>query len=178
MIRRFATPYAKALAEIVPSAEEAQVLIGQLQQFEKARSGAPDLQELFSNPGVDLETKLNIVGKLAERLAISDTGRRLLGVLVRNHRINDLQSVLGAWQKLVNDQLGVAVADVRTAHTLDSGEENRLRAALEEKFGKRMQLKIVTDPSLIAGFVAQVGSDVYDASTSGQIDKFRLSLEE
>ena len=178
MIRRFATPYARALAEIVPAPDEAQKLVDGLRQFEKARAASPELMGIFANPGVQLETKLAIVNRLAQRLALPDLGVRVLEVLVRNQRINDLQSVLDAWQKTINDQLGVAVAEVRTAHELNAAESERLRSALEKKFGRRMQLKVQTDPSLIAGFVAQVGSDVYDASTAGQISKFRQSLRD
>ena len=34
-----------------------------------------------------------------------------------------------------------------------------------------MDLKVAVDPALIAGFKARVGSTLYDASLSGQLDR-------
>ena len=51
-----------------------------------------------------------------------------------------------------------------------------LRRTLEKRFGQRVEVEITTDPRLLGGFVAKVGSEVYDASVIGKIDKFRGSL--
>jgi uncharacterized membrane protein required for colicin V production len=42
--------------------------------------------------------------------------------------------------------------------------------------GKRVEVRVTTDPALLGGFVARIGSEVYDASVSGKIHKFRESL--
>jgi len=34
----------------------------------------------------------------------------------------------------------------------------------------------VTDPKLLGGFVARIGSEVYDASVIGKINRFRETL--
>jgi F0F1-type ATP synthase delta subunit len=39
--------------------------------------------------------------------------------------------------------------------------------------GKKVRATFTTDPKLLAGFVARVGSTVYDASALGAIDKFK-----
>ena len=47
---------------------------------------------------------------------------------------------------------------------------------LEKKVGAKVDIDITVDPELIGGFVAKIGSEVYDASVSGKIEKFRESL--
>ena len=49
-------------------------------------------------------------------------------------------------------------------------------AAFEQKTGKQVELDVKTDPNLLGGFVAQIGSEIWDASVSGKIHKFRDSL--
>ena len=39
-----------------------------------------------------------------------------------------------------------------------------------------MELDISTDPKLLGGFVVQIGSEIWDASVAGKINKFRESL--
>ena len=176
MIRRFARPYAKALSEIVPDPKEAQRLHAELESFEKARAGSSELSGLLANPAVAAETKVSIVNTIAGRLQLSTIPRRTLEVLVKNHRINQLQGILDAWLELINRSLNIAVADVRAAHSLSEAEAAKLREALQKRFGRTVQLKVETDPSLLGGFVATVGNEIYDASVLGQINRFRESL--
>jgi len=72
--------------------------------------------------------------------------------------------------------LGIAVAEVRTAKTLSPDEMDQLANVLGKKVGKRVELDVRTDPSILAGFVAKIGSEIYDASVLRKIDRFRESL--
>lgn len=175
MIRRFARPYAKAFMEIVPSPADAQKLHAALLQFESARKSSQELADVLGNPGIPTETKLGIVSAIAGRLETPQLGVRILEVLVRNQRINQLGDILEAWREMINKATGVAVAKVRAAHELSADEREKLRTALEHKTGRRVELEVATDRSLLGGFVAQVGSEVYDASVIGQIHRFQAS---
>jgi F0F1-type ATP synthase delta subunit len=39
-----------------------------------------------------------------------------------------------------------------------------------------VEVRVSTDPSLLGGFVAKIGSEVYDTSIVGKIHKFREKL--
>jgi F-type H+-transporting ATPase subunit delta len=157
--------------EIVPSIEEAQKMHAQISQLEKARAASSELGAALANPAVPLNSKIAIVQQLATRLDIPPVGQRVLEVLVRNNRINQLGSILEAWRESINRASGVAMANVRSAHQLSSAEEEELRRALEAKTGKRIDLHVETDPSLLGGFVAKIGSEVFDASVAGRLER-------
>lgn len=176
MIRKFARPYARALMEIQPDPTQALRTLDELARFERARASSADLEELFRNPGFDAETRIRITRTMGDRLELSDLTKKIIEVLVRNHRINDLSSIIEGWRAMVNQALGVSVAEVRTAHTLAPDEQAGLQASLEKRFGRKIELRLSTDASLLGGFIAQVESEVYDASVSGQINKFKASL--
>lgn len=178
MIRRFARPYARALMEIVTDLAAARKVHSELASFESARSSSADLAGAYDNPAIDINSKIAITGKIAAKLQVSDLGAKVLEVLIRNHRINQLSAVLDAWKALLNKASGTAVADVRSAHALSSEEQQTLRASLEKKLGKQIDLRLSVDPSLLGGFVAEVESEVYDASVMGQIERFRDVLRE
>jgi len=176
MIRRFARPYARAILDISGSAAAAQKLARELAEFEKARQQSPELAELFANPGVDGQSKLSIARKIGERLSLSPLGTKVIELLIQNHRINDLGAVLETLRAMTNRELGIAVAEVRTAHELSEEERRELQASLEKKTGRRIELELRTDPSILGGFVARVGSEIYDASVTGKINRFREHL--
>jgi len=175
MIRRFARPYARAIMDAAGSPQKASELRGELLFFANALRSSADLRELYANP-VDEATKLDITRQLAKKMKASDLATRTLEVLVRHHRVNDIDAILAALQAYVNKALGVAVAEVRSAKALTPDEIKDLADTLSKKVGKKVELDIKTDPNLLGGFVVRIGSEIWDASVIGKINKFRESL--
>ena len=176
MIRRFARPYARAAMEVAQSPEKASLLRDELTTFEQVRKSSADLQQMYANPGIDFDSKNKVTGAIAKRLGLSDLAVRLLDVLIRNRRINDLSDIVAGLATMIREATGTVAAEVRSASKLSSKEEADLRAMLERKVGANVDVDITVDASLIGGFVAKIGSEVYDASVSGKIEKFRESL--
>jgi F-type H+-transporting ATPase subunit delta len=176
VIRRFARPYARAIMDAAGSPAKANELRGELTLFANALRGSAELRELYANPAVEEATKLTITQQLAKKMKASDLGTRTLEVLVRHHRINDIDAIVAALAAYVNTALGVAVAEVRSAKALGPDEIQQLADSLSKKVGKKVELDIKTDPKLLGGFVVRIGSEIWDASVAGKINKFRESL--
>lgn len=176
MIRRFARPYARAIMDITGTPQKAAELRTELQRFANARRGSRDLNDLYANPGIDLAQKLQITQTIAKKLGLSDLAVKVLDVLIRNHRINDIDGILDALASYVNKELNISVAEVTTAHKLSEPEIAQLRTTLEKQAGRRVEMRLTVDPSLLGGFVARIESRIFDASVVGKIEKFRQSL--
>lgn len=176
MIRRFARPYARAIIDVAGSPKKANEIRGELMRFEAAMKTAADLRVFYANPGVDQSAKLAVTKRLAAKMKLSELSGKVLDVLVRNHRINDLSAILAALAAYVNEALGVAVAEVRSAKNLSPDEIAQLAETLSKKVGKKVELDIQTDPALLGGFVAKIESEIWDASVAGKIHKFRESI--
>ena len=175
MIRRFARPYARAIMDAAGSPAKANELRGELHIFANALRGSAELRDLYANP-VDEETKLTITRQIAKKMKASDLATRTLEVLVKHHRINNIDAIVEALAAYVNKALGVAVAEVRSAKALTADEIRDLADTLSKKVGKKVELDIKTDPNLLGGFVVRIGSEIWDASVIGKINKFRESL--
>jgi F-type H+-transporting ATPase subunit delta len=175
MIRRFARPYARAIMDAAGSPQEAGKLRGELMIFANALRGSRELHDLYANP-VDEATKLEITRQIAKKMKASELATRTLEVLVQHHRINDVDAIVDALGAYVNAALGVAVAEVRSAKPLGADEIQQLAETLSKKVGKKVELDIRTDPKLLGGFVVKIGSEIWDASVAGKINKFRESL--
>lgn len=176
MIRRFARPYARAIMDAAGSPQKANELRGELIRFADAHRASNELRELYANPGIDEAAKIAVTQQLARRMKASELATRTLEVLVRHHRINDIDAILDALSAYVNQALGVAVAEVRSAKSLTPEEIRDLAETLSKKVGKKVELDIKTDPRLLGGFVVQIGSEIWDASVIGKINKLRESL--
>ena len=176
IVRKFARPYAKAIVDVAGAPEKADSIRAALAKFNEARHASGELREVFANPGIEVEAKIAIADRIAGRLAIEGLSKKVIEVLIRNHRINDLDAIVDALEAFVNEATNTVVADVTSAHELSGGELASLRQTLETKFGKRVDVRVTTDPNLLGGFVARVGSEIFNASVAGKIEKFRESL--
>jgi F-type H+-transporting ATPase subunit delta len=176
MVRRFARPYAKAIMDVAGSPEKAGEVRVELERFEAARQLSVELQEVFANPGIEAGAKVGVANAIADRLSMSAMSRKVLEVLIQNHRINDLEGIVAAVAAYVNEATNTVVAEVTSAHALSEEEVEQLRRTLEKKVGKRVTVQVRKDAQLLGGFVARIGSEILDASVAGKIERFRESL--
>ena len=70
----------------------------------------------------------------------------------------------------------VVVAEVRTAVDLDDEQRRRLTEALERATGKKIELKVIRDPTVIGGVVARVGDTVIDGTVRHRLEQLREAL--
>lgn len=162
--------------DTVQSPEKAAALRDELTSFEKIRKSSADLQALYANPGIDFDSKNKVTANIAARMSLSELAVKVLHVLISNGRINDLGAIVAGLATMIREATGTTAAEVRSASELSDKEQGELRAMLERKVGGKVDIDVTVDPSLIGGFVAKIGSEVFDASVSGKIDKFRASL--
>ena len=118
MIRRFARPYARAIMDVAGSPAKASELRGELIPFANAIRTSADLRAFYANPAIDEQARIAVTQQLARKIKASELAGRTLEVLVRHHRINDIDDILAALAAYVNKALGVAVAEVRSAKSL------------------------------------------------------------
>jgi F-type H+-transporting ATPase subunit delta len=76
----------------------------------------------------------------------------------------------------MDKRLGIVRARVTSAHALDSTQQQELASKLKQITGKQVRMEVATDPALIGGVVAQVGSTIYDGSVRQQLEAFKSRL--
>jgi F-type H+-transporting ATPase subunit delta len=70
-------------------------------------------------------------------------------------------------------QVNKEVAEVRSAIDLSDDQRQRLGAALANHLGKEVEVKVIVDPTVLGGIVAQVGDTVIDGSVRARLTKLR-----
>jgi len=176
MSQRFARPYARALIASTRNDDAALEVRAQLERFAAAARAVPDLGKMAASPAIPLEVKESILAQVCELLEIEDLPRSFLALLMKNYRLVHLEAVLETLDGILNRRLGVVTAEVTTAHALDDDQRDRLESVLARMLHQRVELTLKTDPALLGGFVARVGSYRYDASVDGQLSRLAGAL--
>jgi F-type H+-transporting ATPase subunit delta len=173
---QLARPYAQALLGAAGSVDAAEGIRGELEQFQQMTRDVPDLAKMTVNPSVPIEVKERILGVLAQEAEFAPLTTRFLTALLTRHRLGHLDEILIGIRDLLNRERGVVIAEVKSAQPLSSAESEHLTEVLAARLGKDVELDLDVDPSLLAGFVVRIGSNYYDASVKGQLDRLTADL--
>jgi F-type H+-transporting ATPase subunit delta len=136
------------------------------------------LRFLFSTPAISAEKKKTVLAELAPLLGLNPVARNFLSVVADHDRMNLLGEIREAFESLLDERMGVAVAEITTARPLEDAEKQELMAALRARTGKQVRMSCSLDPGLIGGVVARLGSTIYDGSVRGQLLRLRAVLAE
>ncbi len=176
MSRRFTRPYAKALLQTLPNDRDAKRVRDELASYNEAQIAIPELRAMASNPAVPLEVKQRLVTEVATLLGLGREAQVFIGLLLKNFRLAHLDAVIETLDTVLNRRLGVMTADVASATALDDEQTRHLQEVLNRVLDSKVEVTLKTDPKLLGGFVARIGSYRYDASVQGQLDRMADAL--
>jgi F-type H+-transporting ATPase subunit delta len=168
--------YAKALVDVALVKNQADAVRAELHQFAGMLAESRELAEVMTNPAVPGPQKKSLLQVLAERAGFSITTVNFLNVLVDHHRINIFDEIISSVQHEFDQRLGIEAVQVTTAVSLSEDQKERLSEKLREFTQKEVRLQYQTDPGLIGGLVARIGSTVYDGSIREQLSRVRQQL--
>jgi len=133
------------------------------------------LRSALSDPVLPVERKIELIHALLDGKVDAIT-ERLVEVAVTAPRGRPIERSIEEFARLAADSRNQLVARVVVAVPLDEEQERRLAAALGEVFGRRMQLQVEVDRSLVGGLVIRVGDEVIDASIASRLEDVRRRL--
>src|SRR5512138_497368 len=168
-----ARPYAEALDRSVTGAD-ALALIPQLQALATV-AGHPDMQQLADNPKVSAKQVLDVITGVAKE-ALDSRVSNLLRAVIENGRLAALPEIAAQFDALVKSRSGTSDATIESAFPIDGGQLPQVVAALEKRFGRKLNANVVVDPALIGGIRVTVGDEVLDTSVRARLEKMRLAL--
>lgn len=169
-----ARPYANAAFALAKASQALDFWSRQLAVLASASAQRP-VQALLAAPGLSAERKAARLAELCSE-ALDDAGRRFLQVLAHHGRLPLLAEVSRSFDALkAQEDRNLDVA-VHSRFPLSESQAERLKAALQAKFGKRVTLAAKVDESLVGGARIRAGDKVIDGSVRGRLDKLAESL--
>lgn len=136
-----------------------------VRQF-RAVLGDPDL------PEAKKKDVLNAVFKGR----IDETTLIFLNLLIDKRRFDELPDIQREYDRLALTTQNIARATAVSAVPLSQVETDELVKSLEAKTGKRIELTVEMDQSVIGGVLVRIGDVVYDGTIRGNLERLRARL--
>ena len=140
-----------------------------------AVAGNPQLLQYAGNPKVDKRQVFDLVSEVA-RVQLPPAGQNFLRTVIDNGRLVALPEVAQQFREMKNALGGTSDAVVYSAFPIAADQLGGVAQALERRFGRKLNLTVQEDPSLIGGIRVVVGDEVLDTSVKARLEQMKVAL--
>jgi F-type H+-transporting ATPase subunit delta len=176
-ISEAADRYAAAAFDLASESGALDAIDNDLKVFAAAIADNPDLKTAASSPLIAPEEKARALTAVAEKLGLSELGRKLIGVVAINGRASELTDVAAAFARRLAAHRGTREVEIISAAPMDAAQLDSLTRELSKALGVTVQPTTRVDESLIGGFIVNAGSRQFDASIRTKLDSLKLALK-
>jgi len=110
------------------------------------------------------------------KVSIDAEAKNFVSMLVDNGRLALLPEIEQQFRQLKNAFESTADAQIASAFPMTDEQVRDLVAALEKKFGRKLNASVSVDASLIGGVRVTVGDEVLDSSVSARLAHMQTVL--
>lgn len=140
-----------------------------------AVAGNPQLLQFAGNPKVRDQQVFDLLAEVA-RVQLPEHGKNFLRAVIDNGRLAALPEVAEQFRAMKNAQGGSSDATVYSAFPIPASQLGEVAQVLEKRFGRKLNLTVQEDPSLIGGIRVVVGDEVLDTSVKARLDQMKVAL--
>jgi F-type H+-transporting ATPase subunit delta len=169
--------YASALFDLAREQRQIESIGNSLEALSQALVDSKDFNELVTSPLVSREEAGKAFDALAPQLGLDPLTANFLGVLARNGRKSQLQSVIRAFRRLAAEHRGETTAEVVTARPLNDDQLAALKQQLRTRAGRDVTIDATVDPNILGGIVVKLGSQQIDASIRTKLNRLASAMK-
>jgi len=138
-------------------------------------AGNTQLLQFARNPKVSDQQVFDVVADVA-KAPLPEAGKNFLRTVIENGRLVALPEIAGQFRAMKNAQGGSSDAVVYSAFPISELDLGRVSLALEKRFGRKLNLTVQEDSSLIGGIRVVVGDEVLDTSVKARLEQMKVAL--
>ncbi len=168
--------YANALFEVARVEGSLGEVEDELFRFARTLEGSDELRSTLTDAAVPAERRIGVVQDLLGAKA-SPVTTALVSFVVSIGRARDLPAIIAALVEKAATAKDKAVATVRSAVPLTEDQQTRLAASLAQATGKQVEVKVIVDPTVLGGIVAEVGDTVIDGTVRSRLEQLRAAIQ-
>ena len=166
------TDYAEAMLAVAKAEGRLGEVEDELFRIARVLEGSDELRNALTDPHIPASRRQQIVEDLLGDKASSVT-TALVSLVVGTGRGRELPAIIDSLVAMSAKEVNKEVAEVRSAIELTDDQKQRLAAALSNRLGLEVEVKVIVDPTVLGGVIAQVGDTVIDGSVRTRLTQLR-----
>ena len=167
--------YAEALFSVARAEGNQGEVEDELFRFARIFEGNDELRSTLTDTTLPATRRQQVVEELLGGRATATT-TALISMVVGTGRARDLPAIVASVVERGAAANSKAVAEVRSAVSLDADQQSRLADALQKATGRAVEVKVIIDPTVLGGIITQIGDTVIDGSVRTKLARLRESI--
>ncbi len=176
-IATIARPYAEALMK-ASAGGDAATLAAEITALADVAANA-QMRQFADSPKIDSKQVFELLTGVAGTPSGSSLGepaKNLLRAVIDNGRLAALPEIATQFQALVDAKSGTSQATVESAFPIDASQLAEVKATMERRFLRNLDVHVVVKPELIGGVRVIVGDEVLDTSIRARLEQMKAAL--
>ncbi|MFZ4261690.1 ATP synthase F1 subunit delta [Sphingobacterium sp. HJSM2_6] len=175
-IFKVASRYAKSLIDLATEHHNLDDVKADIDGVVSVIKSNTELQAVLSNPIIKTDRKLAILEALFQQ-KVKPEILAFFTIMVRKGRAELIYATAQEFVREYNEVKGIVHAEVVSAAALSEQNIQALTAQIAKEINAEVILSNKVDPSLIGGFVVNVGDKQLDASILGKLNKLERHFQ-
>jgi F-type H+-transporting ATPase subunit delta len=176
-IATIAERYAGALFDLATEARALEAVESDLAALRKLIAASPAFKSFLASPLENADARGRAIAAIAEKAGFGELVRSFLGLVAKNRRLFALDAMAAAFAGRMSAHRGEVAAEAISATPLSDEQSRRVRAEIERKVGKAVNLAQRVDPDILGGLVVKVGSMMIDSSLKTKLNRIRSVMK-
>jgi F-type H+-transporting ATPase subunit delta len=174
---RIASRYAKSLIELAEEQQRLERVLEDVEAFQGLINDSKDFKNFIKSPIIQVSKKKAILSKLFDQ-KFDDLTVKFLQLLTQKKRESMLPEIADEFVQQYRHKKGISTAVVTVAGELGADTSALIKAKLEQSGVAFDQVELVVeqDPTIIGGFILEIGGKIYDASVASQLNQLKKSF--
>lgn len=163
---RLASRYAKALLDLAVEQGQLEQVFADMQWLQSATSQSRDLLNLLRSPITKAELKTKAIGAVLQG-NVSELTKKFASLLISKNREANLPEIAPAFIEQYKQHKDIHIATLTTAVPVSDVIKTKIINKVKQESGyNNIELVEKVDPSIIGGFVLELGDKQVNASIS------------
>lgn len=167
--------YSRALFEVAQAENNLSVVEDELFRMARAIESNEKLRSTLTDSSIPAQRRQQVVEELLGGKA-SNTTVQLVSLIIGAGRGRDLPAIVDRLVQRASSEQQREVAEVRSAVALSDDQKKRLTEALSKSTGRKLNLKVIVDTSVLGGLVATVGDEVIDDTVRTRLEQLKTRI--
>jgi len=173
---KLAKRYATALFKLGAEGKNYDEILSGLNFANEIFESSAELEGFLLNKTTKKEDKKDILKTVFKKGSLNEYVLNLLCILVEEHKFDHFAAIKQSFEIMVNDEKGIAIAQIISAVDLDDDDKNKIITKLETKLSKKINATYLVDEKIIASLVIKIGDNLVDNSHRTKLDNLKKHL--
>ena len=160
--------YGGSLYDLAAEERLTDVIYEQTKEIRKLFGENPDYVKLLSEPAIPFEERKGLIetafGTQAERYLVN-----FIKLLCERNILHEFAGCCEEFTRRYHAEHGIAEAIVTSAAALKEDQISALKTKLEKISGKKVELKLVVDPTVLAGIRVEIEGRQLDGTVQSRL---------